>query len=43
MLAQLAGWVDGLIQERTLQARIAADAEARVRAEKKPPLGFGPQ
>ena len=40
MLAQLAGWVDGLIAEQTLEARIKAEAQARVAAEQKPPTGF---
>jgi hypothetical protein len=39
-LAELGGWIDGLVAEQTLNARIKADAEARVAAEQKPPLGF---
>lgn len=40
MLQQLAGWVDGLVAERTLDARIKAEAEARVAAETTNPIGF---
>jgi hypothetical protein len=43
MLAMLGGWVDGLISEQTLDARIRAEAEARAEAEKKPPFGFSPE
>jgi hypothetical protein len=35
MLAQLAGWIDGLIAEQTLEARIRAEAEARAQQESK--------
>jgi hypothetical protein len=40
LLGQLAGWLEGLIVERTLQQRIEAEAAERVKQERKQPPGF---
>jgi hypothetical protein len=40
LLAQLAGWVEGLIDEQLLERRIHAEAEAKARLEAKPRTGF---
>jgi hypothetical protein len=39
-LRMLAGWIQGLIDEQTLERRLQLEAEAKVRAEAKPPTGF---
>jgi hypothetical protein len=39
LLGQLAGWVDGMIAERTLEKRLQAEAVERVKQEKQRP-GF---
>jgi hypothetical protein len=39
-LSQLGGWIQGLIEERTLQERMRLDAEARAREAAKPKPGF---
>jgi hypothetical protein len=41
LLQQLGGWIAGLVAERTLQARIEAEAIERVKREQRPPTGFG--
>lgn len=40
LLKALAGWIDGMIAEQTLEARIQAEAAERVRKERRPPTGF---
>jgi hypothetical protein len=40
LLGQLAGWVQGLIDEQTFEQRIAAEAEAKATLAAKPPTGF---
>ena len=41
LLGQLAGWLDGLIAEATLEQRLRFEAEERVKAERRQPPGFG--
>jgi hypothetical protein len=43
LLGQLAGWVDGLIQEQTLERRLRLEAEERVKQERKQAPGFRPE
>ena len=40
MLGQLAGWLDGLIQEQTLDQRLKYEAEERVKLERRKRPGF---
>lgn len=40
LLRQLAGWIEGLVAEQTLQERIRAEAVERVRLDTKPATGF---
>jgi hypothetical protein len=40
LLGQLAGWLDGLIAEQTLEQRLRFEAEARVKEERRKPPGF---
>jgi hypothetical protein len=40
LLAQLAGWLEGLIAERTLDQRLRYEAEERVKLERRKPPGF---
>jgi hypothetical protein len=39
-LGMLSGWIQGLIDELTLEEKIVAEAEAKARLAVKPPLGF---
>jgi len=39
-LAQLGGWIQGLINEVTLEERMRLEAEALAREKAKPPTGF---
>jgi len=39
-LRQIGGWIQGLIDELTLEERLRLEAEARVKAENQPPTGF---
>jgi hypothetical protein len=40
LLGQLAGWLDGLIAERTLDQRLRLEAEERVKQERRQSPGF---
>lgn len=40
LLQQLSGWLDGMIQEQTLEQQIQANAEAYARQQNRPPTGF---
>jgi hypothetical protein len=39
-LGRLAGWLDGMIGEQTLERRMQLEAQERVRQERRPPTGF---
>jgi len=39
-LRQIGGWIQGLIDELTLDERLRLEAEAKVKAENQPPTGF---
>jgi hypothetical protein len=39
-LRKLAGWIQGLIDEQTLETRLRMEAEERVKKERRPPTGF---
>jgi hypothetical protein len=41
LLTQLAGWLDGLIAEQTLDQRLKLEAAERVAQERRKPPGFG--
>ena len=43
LLQQLSGWLNGMIQEQTLEQQIAANAEAYARQQGRPPTGFAPR
>jgi hypothetical protein len=40
-LVQMGGWIQGLIEEITLQERMRLEAEAKAREQAKPRTGFG--